>query len=136
MPVQNYQRRFYHRSSELRHDLAVLIHERKRIRALRTGKLIDRAFQERLMLAVTEVNGCRYCAYAHARLALAAGITRSEIDALAEGNLHGFSPEQIPALLYAQHWAENDGNPDPGMRHLALETYGQQRTEAWSCPCA
>ena len=130
MLVQKYQRRFYHRPSDLRHDAVVLIRERKRIRALRSGKLIDRAFQERLMLAVTEVNGYRYCAYAHARLALAAGMTRSDIDALAKGNLHGSPPEQIPALQYAQHWAEKDGNPDPAMRQLVLETYGQEKTEA------
>jgi AhpD family alkylhydroperoxidase len=106
------------------------MHERSRIKSLKRGALIDRAFQERLMLAVTEVNGCRYCAYAHARMALAAGVTQADVDALAGGDLDGSPPEEIPALLYAQHWAETGANPDPGTRQRVLETYGQAKTEA------
>ena len=82
------------------------------------------------MLAVTEVNGCRYCAYAHARMALAAGVTRADVDALAGGDLDGSPPEEIPALIYAQHWAETGANPDPEARQRVLETYGQAKTEA------
>ena len=104
--------------------------ERKRIKKLKSGETIDRAFRERLMLAVTEVNGCRYCAYAHARMALSAGLTQTDIDALAEGSLRGSPPEQIPALLYAQHWAETDAKPDSEARQRVLETYGQSKTEA------
>jgi AhpD family alkylhydroperoxidase len=130
MLVQKYQRRFYRHPFDLLQGVGLLMRERKQIRALRSGKLIDRAFQERLILAVTEVNGCRYCAYAHARLALAAGLTRCDIEALAEGNLLGSPPEQIPALLYARHWAENDASPDPDARQRVLETYGQEKTEA------
>ena len=104
--------------------------ERKQIKTLKSGGTIDRAFRERLMLAVTEVNGCRYCAYAHARMALSAGLTQTDIDALAEGSLRGSPPEQIPALLYAQHWAETDAKPDSEARQRVLETYGQSKTEA------
>lgn len=31
------------------------------------------------MLAVTQVNGCRYCSYVHARMALQAGLSEQEI---------------------------------------------------------
>ena len=82
------------------------------------------------MLAVTEVNGCRYCAYAHARMALAAGVSRADVDALARGGLDGSPPGQVAALLYAQHWAETDAKPDPEVRLRVLETYGQAKTEA------
>lgn len=82
------------------------------------------------MLAVTEVNGCRYCAYAHTKLALAAGITRADVDALGGGDLSGAPPEEIPALLYAQHWAEAGAVPDPETRQRVLEAYGQAKTEA------
>ena len=82
------------------------------------------------MLAVTEVNGCRYCAYAHARMALSAGVTRADVNALAGGDLRGSPPEQIPALLYAQHWAETGATPDPEARQRVLGIYGQTKTEA------
>ena len=82
------------------------------------------------MLTVTEVNGCRYCEFAHARMALAAGVTRADVEALAVGQLDGCPPDEIPALLYAQHWAETGARPDPEARRRVLETYGQAKTEA------
>jgi AhpD family alkylhydroperoxidase len=130
VPPWDYQRRYYRRPSELAHDLRALLRERSGIKTLKSGALIDRAFQERLMLTVTEVNGCRYCAYAHARIALAAGVARADVYALAGGDLQWSPPEQLTALLYAQHWADTDGRPDPEARRHVLETYGQARTEA------
>ena len=82
------------------------------------------------MLAVTEVNGCRYCAYVHAKAALAAGLSDADITALAAGSMEGCPPEQLPALLYAEHWAETDAKPDPETRERILETYGMAGTEA------
>jgi len=128
--MQGYQKRFYRRAPDLWRDLSALKRDRTQIRALNRGQVIDKAFQERLMLAVTEVNGCRYCAYAHAKVALSAGLTAADIEALAEGSLRGIPPEQIPAVLYARHWAETDAAPDPAVRQPVLETYGQERLDA------
>jgi len=130
MARQRFRRRYYRHFSEFRRDLGVLMRERSRIKVLRSGELIDRAFQERLMLAVTEVNGCRYCAFVHAKMALSAGLAQADVDALAEGSLEGSPPEQVPALLYAQHWAETDTQPDPVARQRIIETYGLEKTEA------
>jgi hypothetical protein len=63
-------------------------------------------------------------------MALAAGVVRAHVDALAGGDLDGSPPSEIPALLYAQHWAETDARPDPEVRRRLLETYGQAKTEA------
>jgi 7,8-dihydropterin-6-yl-methyl-4-(beta-D-ribofuranosyl)aminobenzene 5'-phosphate synthase len=130
MHKREFRKRHYRRFADLRRDLRAVMRERRRLRMLRSGETIDRAFQERLMLAVTEVNGCRYCAYAHAKMALASGLTQADVDALAGGSLEGSPPEQVPALLYAQHWAEMDAMPDPEVRQRVVETYGQAKTEA------
>jgi AhpD family alkylhydroperoxidase len=90
---------------------------------------LDPAFRERLMLVVTGVNGCRYCSYAHAREALSQGINQKEIDALGEGMFEGSPSTEIPALLYAQHWAEMDGNPEPGVREQIRQRYGKRILE-------
>ncbi len=87
---------------------------------------IDRAFAERIMLAVTEVNGCRFCHYGHARLALRAGVTEDELRALAAGDFDALPPAQITALLFAQHYAESRGQPDPSARTRLDATYGSQ----------
>jgi len=125
--MQPFRRRFYHKPSELSRDLREIWRERGRVRALMKGKLIDAAFRERLMLAVTEVNRCRYCQYAHARMALIAGLAQSDVDSLVAGNLQGSPPEQVPALLYAQHWAETEADPDLAARRRVLEVYGSEQ---------
>ena len=94
------------------------------------GGLVDRAFRRRLMLAVTSVNECRYCSWAHARGALKQGLSREEVDALLCGVVDDCPGEEVPALLYAIHWAETDGGPDEEARRAVVERYGRQRTEA------
>jgi AhpD family alkylhydroperoxidase len=128
--VKPFPRRFYHRSTDLFRDLREIWRERRRIRAVTKGEGIDPALRERLMLAVTEVNGCRYCRYAHSRMALTAGLSEVELKELAAGNFQGSPPEQVPALLYAQHWAETDARPDAEARRRVVETYGSGQTEA------
>ncbi len=80
--------------------------------AYRSGR-VDKAFAERIMLAVTNVNGCRYCDYFHARQALAAGIDESELQQLYAGEFEHLPEGQAVAIVFAQHFAEQQGKPDP-----------------------
>jgi len=104
--------------------------QRKQIKVLMQGGLISTAFRERIMLTVTEVNGCRYCQYAHAKMALDAGLSQSEIETLSTGIFHHCPTEEVSALLYAQHWAEANANPEKETRHRVIEIYGQEKVEA------
>jgi AhpD family alkylhydroperoxidase len=124
-----FPRRTYGSVSQLLTDAQILLSRRKRIRALMRGGIIRPAFRERLMLVVTEVNGCRYCSYAHARAALSTGVSQEEIEALAVGSLEGSPPDEVPALLYAQHWAESDGKPEVAARERLVARYGEQVVE-------
>jgi hypothetical protein len=36
----------------------------------------------------------------------------------------------VPALLYAQHWAESDGTPDLETRKQIVEIYGEETTKS------
>ena len=123
---RSFKRRFYRSPAELAADFRAVTSRRREIRPLMRGKVIDLAFRERLMLAVTQVNGCRYCSYGHARLALTAGISQEEIEALGQGMFAGSPSEEVPALLYAQHWAEADGEPDQAARQRLVEQYGEE----------
>jgi AhpD family alkylhydroperoxidase len=124
--MRTYPRRTYHSLGELLSDVRIVLSRRKEIRALMRGGEIAPAFRERLMLVVTEVNGCRYCSYAHARTALSTGMTQDEVAALTAGVLEGSPPEELPALLYAQHWAESNGKPAAAARARVVAVYGQQ----------
>jgi AhpD family alkylhydroperoxidase len=88
---------------------------------------IDHAFAEKIMLAVTAVNGCRYCSYGHARMALESGVSQEEVDLLLSGEVGHASPDEAPALFFAQHYAESDGHPAPDMVQKLAQTYGQER---------
>jgi AhpD family alkylhydroperoxidase len=128
--VQEFNRRIYHSLSAFLADLKAIMAWRGQMKPLMRGELIDPAFRERLMLAVTAVNQCSYCSYAHSRRALAEGIEDKEVKVLLAGVVENSPSEEIPALLYAQHWAETGGKTDPAARGRLIETYGADTMQA------
>ena len=94
-------------------------------RAARGGR-VSRAFAEKIMLAATSVNGCRYCSYAHSRAALAAGVPEQELHSLLALDLGAFPPGEAVALTFAQHYAESRGQPDPAAWQRVVSAYGEQ----------
>ena len=127
--MHGFRRRTYASPGEAIADARSILSRWREIRSLMRGEGIGAAFRERLMLVVTEVNGCRYCSYGHSRRALAEGIAEEEVEALTQGVLADSPSEEVPALFYAQHWAEADGTPDPEARARVVHLYGGERVE-------
>jgi AhpD family alkylhydroperoxidase len=126
MPIRGprplFSKRHYASPGALLSDLrATLPHLGAIGQAMRT---VNPAFRIRLMLAVTEVNGCRYCAYYHTHLALRKGMTTEEVACLLDGKLSPDRPDEAAALLYAQHWAETRSQPEPEARQRLVTAYG------------
>ncbi len=94
--------------------------------ARRAGISCDREFAERIMLAVTEVNGCELCSYAHARFALEAGVPAEEVRELLGGVTDAVPASQLPAVAFGQHYAHTRGQPDPEAWQQMVETYGER----------
>jgi len=90
--------------------------------SLKSGIAAD--FRERIMMVVTGVNRCRHCAYGHEFLAALAGVSRAEISRLLAQDLTSSPADQIPALLFAMHWAESDGRPDSAAKSALRARYG------------
>jgi len=128
--MKPFQRRTYHRPSQLLRDISILARRRSQMRNLMNGETLSAAFRERLMLAVTEVNQCRYCAYYHAKQALVEGFSENELQALTRGEFDNSPAQERPALLYAQHWAEADGIPDEEARARIVQLYGAETANA------
>jgi len=82
------------------------------------------------MLAVTAVNGCRYCSWVHTRRALRSGLAAEEIRDLLAGDVANCPLDEAVGVAYAQHWAESDAHPDPEAVHKLQQTYGPQKTGA------
>lgn len=97
----------------------------KYMKAARKGGGMTAEFFERIMLAVTEVNGCEVCSYAHTRLALESGMSREEIQSLLSGNTLAIPEEETLGIMFAQHYADSRGNPSRASWERLEEAYGR-----------
>lgn len=104
------------------HDFRATSGNRAAIRDAMRG--LEPAFRERLMLAVTGVNGCRMCSYYHSRAAVELGMAGDEVKAMLARDTGQAPEKEVPALLYAQHFAESDGQPTDAVRARIIESYG------------
>ncbi len=93
-------------------------------RAKAAGKM-DKAFLERIMLAVTEVNGCAMCSYYHTKVALEEGFSAEEIRAMLGGSFADVPQEQLSGVLFAQHYADQRGNPSRASWEKIVAEYGE-----------
>ena len=125
-----FNRRTYRNLRELFSDLWFPVKNRKRLKEVMNSRQISPAFQERLMLAVTAVEGCRYCSYFHAKQALKSGVTPEEISRLLSGDVNNCPEEEAVAVIYAQHWAESNACFDQEAVDRLRETYGPEKVEA------
>ena len=98
-------------------------------RPLLRRKRIDPKFTERLMLAVTEVNGCEACSYAHTLMALRKGFSREEIDSLLSGSAAYVLAEEAQGILFAQHYADSRGRPEREAYQALVQEYGRERSK-------
>jgi AhpD family alkylhydroperoxidase len=85
---------------------------------------MSRQFSERILLAVTEVNGCLICSYAHSRMALETGMSNEEIQNLLAGTFDDVPQEEMAAVLFGQHYAESRGHPTKEAYDRIVELYG------------
>ena len=128
--MDEFRRRIYPNFGHFLKDVRFIRGNRKKMQHNKEDGTLSFAFRERLMLAVTSVNGCRYCSHHHARQAILSGVTKEETDLLLNGVIDHCPEEEAPAIFYAQHWAETDVNPDSEAREKLIETYGKEKAEA------
>ncbi len=127
---KGFERRYYSSWKEFGRDLRYLLSNRQMIKNAMRDSRIDQAFRERLMLAVTEVNGCRYCRTFHIGQAKEAGISLDEINIYLLGTIPDDIPEkQKLAICYAQHWAENERQADQDYLEQVRDWYGEESFE-------
>ena len=128
--MRPFRRRICHSRREFFGDVRYTLTHRPLVREAMRGDVISPAFRERLMMTVTEVNGCRSRSYYHARESLKAGVSEAEVKDLLGGIISSDFPEgEYVALLYAQYWAETNGHPDSEALERLIETYGQKRAD-------
>lgn len=107
--------------------LVILIRSAKYLSLNRKKKLISPQFKERIMLAVTEVNGCEACSYAHTKFALEEGMSPEEIDAILSGDTEAIPEDEIVAVFFAQHYADSKGQTSEEAWQRLVDEYGQEK---------
>ncbi len=111
----------------LREDLGFIFKNIPRFLNAFKNKNISKSFSEKIMLVITAVNGCRYCSWFHAKQALSSGMNENEIKEILDLQFQTNAIEnEIPALLYAQNYAETDRNPDLEISDTLLKFYGDK----------
>lgn len=93
-------------------------------RAKAAGKM-NHAFLERIMLAVTEVNGCAMCSYYHTKVALESGFSAEEVRNMLGGSLSDVPAEELDGVLFAQHYADMRGKPSRESWQRIIDTYAE-----------
>jgi AhpD family alkylhydroperoxidase len=85
---------------------------------------INQNFIERIMLAVTEVNGCEVCSYAHTKMALESGMSNEEIQKMLSGIVSDIPDEELSAVMFAQYYADSRGKPSEDSWKQLIQVYG------------
>ena len=89
--------------------------------------LLPETLRERIMLAVTSVNKCAMCSYAHTEMALKAGLSQEEITSYLDGDFENVPPEYAEAVLFAQHYADRRGHPTKEACLALADHYGREK---------
>jgi len=122
----NFNRRIYNFPLLVK-DIAYLLFHFPAIIGLLRNKKINKAFVEKIMLVVTAVNSCPYCAWFHAQKAIQAGLKTNQIKDFLNLQFSTHAQDfEIPALLFAQHYAETNRKPDQQMTEMVYKYYGKK----------
>lgn len=98
----------------------------RNISGIKKNKEISKAFFEKIMTVVTAVNGCVYCKWFHAKKAVQSGVSAKEVKELFNLQFNADANDfEMPGLLYAQHYAETNRNPDKEMTENLFNFYGK-----------
>ena len=100
-----------------------------KIRDAMKSERITPQFRERIMLAVTAVNECKYCEWGHTKTALKYGCTEEEINEIMVQDFGSCNSEELIALAFAQHYAETGGLPSDESKEKLLDFYGKEKSQ-------
>src|SRR5699024_10303189 len=97
------------------------------LRKNRKNNLLSAECVKRIMLAVTEVNGCEVCSYANTKSDLEMGMSDTEVKQIVTGEKADFPKEEAKAILFAHHYADTKGKPTSKAWEEIKDFYGNEK---------
>lgn len=92
--------------------------------------IISEKLKERIMLSVTEVNGCSMCSYAHTKIAMEAGLSDEEIKYLLQGVFEDVPKEDVMGIMFSQYYAQNRGIVSKESVENLVKEYNEKKAKA------
>ncbi|QMS85079.1 carboxymuconolactone decarboxylase family protein [Candidatus Xianfuyuplasma coldseepsis] len=105
------------------------------LRSKRRTGLMNKKLKERIMLAVTEVNGCQMCSFVHTKIALQSGMTKEQIQEILNGDTSNIPVEDAVAVLFGQHFADQKEDPTDDAIYRLVDEYGFEKAELIVAVC-
>ena len=110
---QTFHKRVY-RTKQFFLDFYFILKNSQLIIGAYKSKRVAWSMAEKIMLAVTAVNGCQHCARFHGALAQLSGVEAEEVANLMQMEIgKQVGAYERPALQFAQEYAETERNPSP-----------------------
>lgn len=126
--MQEFYKRHY-TTIEFYHILDAALTSMKKFKIAKDKELISESFSEKLMLAVTEVNGCEVCNTFHVKKAKESGVGKDEIVTLLSGGIKVSPSKEEFALDFAKKYASNNGEFDQFTWDHLVKQYGMETAE-------
>lgn len=123
--MKEFRKRVYTLRNFLR-DLAMLIFHSHDFLKTAQKKQISSAFREKIMVAVSNVLGCKYCSWLHTEMALREGVDGKEIKKILAWEIGDFPENEAIALAFAQHYSESYGRPKGALQKRFFDYYGEE----------
>ena len=99
------------------------------LRFSKKTKLMNKQLKERIMLAITEVNGCEMCSFIHTKLALSSGMSRENIKKILDGDTTSIPIDDAVAVMFGQDYAYSKECPSAESIKRIIDEYGYQKAE-------
>ena len=121
-----FKRRYFRSPGEFLASLASIVGRLDALPGYLRGR-VDQAFSQRLWLGVTSVNGCRYCAWLHSKLALQSGVAAEEVEALSSGGITNTHRNSAPPSSTACTGLSRTGVPIPRRAPVSWRSTANRR---------
>jgi len=105
------------------------------LRTSRKKRIMNKMFKERIMLAITEVNGCTMCSYVHTKIALSSGMSKDDILKILDGDSSNIPVNEAVAIIFGQNFAYSKENPGEEAIDRLIEDYGFEKSNLILAAC-
>ncbi len=92
----------------------------------RHNGMMDDVLQTKIMLAVTEVNGCEMCRVYHTQHAKKIGLEEDDVNQISSGIVINLN-DATEAMLFGKRYAENEGTYTDQDWGQLVKTYGEKK---------